>query len=95
MTVRHRIDHDHDDAEPPDELGHLSSVGPARHDAIVGTVDHAQHAHEEGLPPIYIADPDDHRECPDTPPTGTALELLQSAGGFLISGSDLAELLSD
>lgn len=27
MAVRHRIDHDHDDAEPPGELGHLPSVG--------------------------------------------------------------------
>ena len=41
MTVRHRIDHDHDDAEPPGELGHFFSVGPARHDAIVGTVGRA------------------------------------------------------
>jgi hypothetical protein len=50
---------------------------------------------KKGYHPIYIADPDDHRECPDTPPTGTALELLESAGGFLISASDLAEQLSD
>ena len=41
MAVRHRIDHDHDDAEPPGELGHLFSVGPARHVAIVGTVGRA------------------------------------------------------
>ena len=50
---------------------------------------------KKGYHPIYIADPDDHRGCPDTPPTGTALELLESAGGFLISASDLAEQLSD
>ena len=50
---------------------------------------------KQGYHPIYIADPDDHRECPDTPPTGTALELLESAGGFLISASELAGQVSD
>jgi len=45
---------------------------------------------KQGFHPIYIADPGDHRDCPDTPPTGTALELLESAGGFLISAADLA-----
>lgn len=42
-----------------------------------------------GYHPIYIAEPDDHRYCPDTPPTGTALELLESAGGFLVSTAEL------
>ena len=50
---------------------------------------------KQGYHPIYIADPDDHRECPDAPPSGTAVELLGSAGGFLMSGSELAALLDD
>lgn len=41
MAVWHRIDHDHDDAELPGELGHLPSVGLGRHGAIVGTVGRA------------------------------------------------------
>ena len=40
---------------------------------------------KNGYWPFNIADPDDHQECPDTPPTGTAAELLESAGGFLVS----------
>jgi hypothetical protein len=50
---------------------------------------------KNGYWPFYLADVDDHRECPDTPPTGTALELLESAGGFMISTSELAAQLSD
>ena len=42
---------------------------------------------KNGYWPFNIAEPDDHRDCPDTPPTGTALELLESTGGFLTSAS--------
>jgi hypothetical protein len=32
-----------------------------------------------------IADPDDHRSCPNEPSTGTAFERLESASGFTTS----------
>ena len=50
---------------------------------------------KNGYWPFYLADLDDHRKCPDTAPTGTAFELLESAGGFMISTSELAAQLAD
>jgi hypothetical protein len=42
-----------------------------------------------------IASPDDHRSCPNEPPTGTAFELLESAGGFTMSTAELTAQLSE
>ena len=36
-----------------------------------------------------------HVDCPETPPTGSPVELLKSAGGFTISASELGVLTND
>jgi hypothetical protein len=43
---------------------------------------------------FYIGDPDDHRQCPPTPPSGDPIELLIEAGGFSISMDEAIERFS-
>ena len=48
--------------------------------------------HKSGTYCFCIADPDDHRTCPETPPQGALLELMESAGGFSISAAEVNRL---